>query len=230
MALPRTPEPELMDGAEQVEAYAAADFHASDQAMVERLAHLCGEQPGPRLVDLGCGPGNISFLLARRFPQAAVLGLDGAPRMLRTAEQRLAAEPALAGRLHFAQALLPLVEASPLPAGFRAGGFTAVLSNSLLHHLHDPLGLWSSVARLAAPGAFVYVQDLRRPPSAAAVEELVAASMADAPEVLRRDYRASLHAAFTPAEVTDQLRQAGLAGLRVEPLGNCYLEVWGRLP
>jgi len=224
MALPRTPEPELMDGAEQVEAYAAADFHASDQAMVERLAGLCGNDPGPLLVDLGCGPGNISFLLARRFPRAAVLGLDGAPRMLRTAEQRLAAEPALAGRLRFEQALLPLA------AGFSAGGFSAVLSNSLLHHLHDPLGLWTSVARLAAPAAFVYVQDLRRPPSAAAVEELVAASMADAPEVLRRDYRASLHAAFTPAEVTDQLRQAGLAGLRVEPLGNCYLEVWGRLP
>jgi len=229
MALPRTPEPELMDGAEQVEAYAAADFHASDQAMVERLAHLCGEQPGPRLVDLGCGPGNITFLLARRFPQAAVLGLDGAPRMLRTAEQRLAAEPALAGRLHFAQALLPLVEASPLPAGFRAGGFTSVLSNSLLHHLHDPLGLWSSVARLAAPAAFVYVQDLRRPPSAEAVEALVAAAMADAPAVLRRDYHASLHAAFTPAEVADQLHRAGLTGLRVEPLGDCYLEVWGRL-
>jgi trans-aconitate 2-methyltransferase len=230
MALPRTPEPELMDGAEQVEAYAAADFHASDQAMVERLAHLCGEQPGPRLVDLGCGPGNISFLLARRFPQAAVLGLDGAPRMLHTAEQRLAAEPALAGRLRFEQALLPLVEASPLPAGFMAGGFTAVLSNSLLHHLHDPLGLWSSVARLAAPGAFVYVQDLRRPPSADAVEALVAAAMADAPEVLRRDYRASLHAAFTQAEVADQLAAAGLAGLQVEPLGETYMEVWGYLP
>jgi trans-aconitate methyltransferase len=224
MALPRTPEPELMDGAEQVEAYAAADFHASDQAMVERLAGLCGNDPGPLLVDLGCGPGNISFLLARRFPQAAVLGLDGAPRMLRTAEQRLAAEPALAGRLRFAQALLPLAAESPL-----AGSFSAVLSNSLLHHLHDPLGLWTSVAQLAAPGAFVYVQDLRRPPSADAVEALVAASMADAPEVLRRDYRASLHAAFTPAEVAAQLAHAGLAGLRVEPLGDGYLEVWGWL-
>ena len=223
MALPRTPEPELMDGAEQVEAYAAADFHASDQAMVERLAGLCGEDPGPLLVDLGCGPGNISFLLARRFPQAAVLGLDGAPRMLRTAEQRLAAEPALAGRLRFEQALLPL------PASYGAGEISAILSNSLLHHLHDPLGLWTSVAQLAAPGAFVYVQDLRRPSSDAAVEALVAASMADVPEVLRRDYRASLHAAFTPAEVAAQLADAGLAGLRVEPLGDCYLEVWGWL-
>jgi hypothetical protein len=86
------------------------------------------------------------------------------------------------------------------------------------------------VAQLAAPGAFVYVQDLRRPASEAAVEQLVAASMASAPEVLRRDYRASLHAAFTPTEVAVQLQQAGLQGLRVDSLGDCYLEVWGRLP
>jgi trans-aconitate methyltransferase len=234
MALPRTPEPELMDGAEQVEAYASADFEASDQAMVERLAHLCGDDPGPQLADLGCGPGNISFRLARRWPAAQVLGLDGAPRMLAIAEQRLAAEPELAGRLHFQETLLPLPESPPLPATFsagcfRTGCFSAVVSNSLLHHLHDPLGLWQAVAQLGAPGAFVYVQDLRRPASAAAVEELVAAAMADAPEVLRRDYRASLHAAFTPAEVAAQLRQAGLEGLKVAPLGDCYLEVWGRL-
>jgi hypothetical protein len=56
----RIPEPELMDEAGQVLAYAQADFAASDAAMVERLAQLCGEDPGTALVDLGCGPGNIS--------------------------------------------------------------------------------------------------------------------------------------------------------------------------
>lgn len=224
MALPRTPEPELMDGPDQVAAYAAADFGASDQAMVERLGALCGDAPGPWVLDLGCGPGNISFRLARRWPGAQVLGLDGAETMLAVARQRLAAEPALAGRLRFVQELLPLPRTTPL-----AGSWSTVVSNSLLHHLHDPLGLWQSVLRLAAPGAFVYVQDLRRPASAAAVDTAVDAAMAGAPELLRRDYRASLHAAFTPAEVQGQLRQAGLHGLRVDPLGDRYLEVWGRL-
>jgi hypothetical protein len=70
---------------------------------------------------------------------------------------------------------------------------------------------------------------LAEPLTPLALEALVAASMADAPEVLRRDYRASLHAAFTPAEVAAQLADAGLAGLRVEPLGDTYLEVWGWL-
>ncbi|MFN5160642.1 MAG: PIG-L family deacetylase, partial [Cyanobacteriota bacterium] len=71
----RTPEPELMEQADQVAAYAAADFAASDRALLERLIERFGPDLGARLVDLGCGPGNISFLLAERFPAAEVLGL-----------------------------------------------------------------------------------------------------------------------------------------------------------
>jgi trans-aconitate 2-methyltransferase len=66
----RTPEPELMEEAAQVKAYAAADFSASDGAVVERLAALASAAginldttPGALLVDLGCGPGNISLRL-----------------------------------------------------------------------------------------------------------------------------------------------------------------------
>jgi hypothetical protein len=62
------------------------------------------------------------------------------------------------------------------------------------------------------------------------VEALVQRHAADAPPVLQRDYRASLHAAFTPEEVRGQLRAAGLAGsLQVAPTDDRYLEVWGRL-
>ena len=117
----RIPEPELMDEAGQVLAYAQADFAASDAAMVERLAQLCGDDPGPALLDLGCGPGNISLLLAARWPAAKVLGLDGAPRMLAVARERLAvAPPELAERLSFEQALLPLAAAGELEAHFSA--------------------------------------------------------------------------------------------------------------
>ena len=214
-----------MDGLEQVRAYSAADFNDSDQAMCERLAELCGGDPGPQLVDLGCGPGNITFRLARSWPGAAVLGLDGAPQMLAVARQRSATQPELAGRLLFEQALFPLVD-----PGEWEGAFSMVVSNSLLHHLHDPAVLWQTVAQLGAPGAFIYVQDLRRPVNAEAVEALVAIEMASAPEVLRRDYRASLHAAFTVAEVREQLEHAGLAAqLQVAPLQERYLEVWGQL-
>jgi SAM-dependent methyltransferase len=105
-----------------------------------------------------------------------------------------------------------------------------VLSNSLLHHLHDPQVLWRSVSQLAVPGACVYIKDLRRPSSAQAALELQRLHLADAPAVLQNDYIASLHAAFTPEEVELQLQEAGLADqLQVTALEDRYLEVWGQL-
>jgi hypothetical protein len=51
-----------------------------------------------------------------------------------------------------------------------------------------------------------------------------------APEVLQHDYLASLHAAFTPEEVAQQVQAADLAReLQVAPLEDRYVEVWGRL-
>lgn len=215
-------EPELMDGQDQAQAYASADFAAGDQAMVDRLLARFGADLGPRLLDLGCGPGNITFRLARACPAATVVGIDGAAAMLRIAEQRRAADPAGA-TIRFEQQQLPCPE-------WPEAGFSAVVSNSLLHHLHDPAVLWSSVQRLGAPGAVVQVHDLQRPPDAAAAVALVEARMAGAPEVLRRDFHHSLHAAFTPEEVERQLAEAGLGQLTVAVVDELHLEVWGRLP
>ena len=228
----RVPEPELMEEAAQVRAYAQADFSAGDAAVLERLAGLAAkaglaiERPGALLIDLGCGPGNISFRLLERYPEAQVVGVDGAAAMLQVAEQRQRALGAAGSRLTLACHTLP---SAALEQGELAGRCTALVSNSLLHHLHEPAVLWCTVRALAGPGAFLYLRDLRRPATPAAAEALLALHLPDAPAVLQRDYLASLHAAFTPDEVETQLQQAGLDTLQVAPLDDRYLEVWGQL-
>lgn len=42
-----------------------------------------------RAVDLGCGPGNSTALVAERFPDATVTGLDTSPNMITAARKRL---------------------------------------------------------------------------------------------------------------------------------------------
>ena len=89
----RTPEPELMNEPQQVKAYAAADFASTDQALVERLDQLLRDADrwpahGDCLIDLGCGPGNISERLARRWPRCTVVGVDAAEQMILEAEDR----------------------------------------------------------------------------------------------------------------------------------------------
>ncbi len=224
----RVCEPELMDGAEQARVYAAADFSATDQAMVERIALCFGSRVGERILDLGCGPGNITFRLASRYPSSQVVGVDGSGAMLAIAiarldqlreHQRQQGTPPR-GTVSFVQAVLP--------SSRLEGGYDAVVSNSLLHHLHDPQVLWSTVHQLASPGAAIYIKDLRRPADQATLERLVTTHAAGAPPVLQHDYRQSLGAAFTVQEVQDQLRQAGLEQLLVREAEDRYLEIIGR--
>ena len=50
------------------------------------------------------------------------------------------------------------------------------------------------------------------------------------PEVLRRDFRNSLFAAYTVAEVQSQVEAAGLGGLHVAAVSDRHLAVRGQLP
>jgi trans-aconitate 2-methyltransferase len=62
------------------------------------LARVPAERPS-RVVDLGCGPGNVTTLLAERWPEASVLGVDSSAEMIAAAERR-----AIPGRLGFEHA------------------------------------------------------------------------------------------------------------------------------
>ena len=214
----RCPEPELMNAVDQVAAYAAADFSAGDDVTIDRIHSLIAERPlgnNPVVVDLGCGPGNITLLLARLLPEARVIGIDGADRMLELARQR-AADQGLA--IEFLHQDLRQIR------GLKAD---LVVSNSLLHQLHDPLLLWRVTSELANRGCRVLHRDLRRPESMEELNHLQTLHLPDAPEVLLQDFRASLRAAFEPAEVAEQLRMTAMQQLSVQLEGDRYLVVSG---
>ena len=127
----RVPEPELMDQAEQARAYALADFDEPNQRFVDYFESTYPDLRTGAVLDLGCGPGDIVLRLATRHPGLVVHGLDGSAAMLHFACERLHENPALGGRVQFVEGVLPGA-ALPLAA------YDAVISNSLLHHLHEP--------------------------------------------------------------------------------------------
>jgi len=217
----RIPEPELMDDPEQARAYASADFSEPHQAFIERFAQCFPDHAPRRVLDLGCGAADITIRFARAWPDCELTGVDGAPAMLTLAHEAVA-RAGLERRVRLKEAHLP---AGTLP--HRA--FDTLISNSLLHHLHDPQVLWRALADHAAPRAAIFVMDLRRPDTRGQAGRLVQEYAGTEPEVLKRDFFNSLLAAYRPEEITVQLGQARLSGLRVEAVGDRHLIVHGHL-
>lgn len=222
----RVPEPELMDSEEQAAAYAGADFSGPHDLFVERFAARFPDFPPrngrpARVVDLGCGPADVTARFARAYPSVEILGVDAGANMLRHARERLERD-GLTGRVALDHRRLPD------PGLASAGPFEALLSNSLLHHLDDPSTLWSAVQALGAPGTAVFVMDLARPAGPEAARALTDRYATGEPEVLRDDFFHSLCAAYTPEEVLAQLGAAGLDGhLGVALVSDRHLTVSG---
>ena len=208
LKLPRTPEPEVMDDAEEVGAYASAATQAHlgeiDNTLVEQIVAL-GVTRG-RLLDVGCGPGNIALKIARRLPQVKVVGVDYSLRMVHVARGVVASQE-LGGR-----AILLSGDANRLPFGDKT--FDFVLSNSVLHHLRRPLAMLDEMGRVAMPEGIVLLRDLRRP-HRLLFPLHVGWFGRHYTGTMKKLYADSVRAAYSGAELGEMLRQSRLARARI---------------
>jgi ubiquinone/menaquinone biosynthesis C-methylase UbiE len=111
-----------------------ANHLAPLDAVLDRL-----EVPPRRVLDLGTGTGVAAIALARRFPEAEIVGLDLSPVMVAQAEKKLTAE--LRGRVRFETG-----DAERLP--YEDGAFELVT-------LANMIPFFDEVARVTAPGGSV---------------------------------------------------------------------------
>jgi ubiquinone/menaquinone biosynthesis C-methylase UbiE len=218
----RIPEPELMTGSEQSRAYAKADFAEPHDRCIallkESLPHLPAQG---HALDLGCGPADITIRFARAFPSWSVDGLDGAPAMLKYGQLALQ-QLQLQGRVRLLEAYLPDGDAP-------CDRYDLIFSNSLLHHLADPMVLWRSIQRWSTAGTQVFVMDLMRPDTPETATQLVTQYAANEPEILRHDFYHSLLAAYRITEVQQQLSGANLGYFSVKSVSDRHFIVWGEV-
>ena len=63
------------------------DLNAYSDSM-ERFCDLIGNER-PKILDLGCGPGNVTRLLKLRFPESEIIAIDLSPQMIEIARKQL---------------------------------------------------------------------------------------------------------------------------------------------
>ena len=206
----------------QAKAYATADFSVPHTNIVRRFQQAFPALPQQAtVVDLGCGPADITIRIAKLNRHFSIDAIDGSSAMLNLAKEMIA-KAGLATRIHLLQTILP--DLSVLSPAY----YDVAVSNSLLHHLHNPQVLWQTIKVIAKPGARVFIADLRRPNSKQDAIQIVQKHAANEPAILQRDFHNSLLAAFTLQELRDQITIANL-NFKVEPFGDYHVSISGTL-
>jgi ubiquinone/menaquinone biosynthesis C-methylase UbiE len=123
--------------------------------MSERLVDYLPGTPR-RILELGCGTGNLSLRLAGRFPDAALTVVDASEDMVALTRRRLDRHaPATAARARYVVARFEALEADD-------GAFDLATSCIALHHVVDKGALFARVRRwLSAGGTFRFADQLR---------------------------------------------------------------------
>jgi 2-polyprenyl-3-methyl-5-hydroxy-6-metoxy-1,4-benzoquinol methylase len=136
-----------------------------EQSAILRPATLglladCGVRPGMRVLDAGCGTGEVSLLLAEIVgPEGSVTAVDRAPEALEKGRDRAALRGA--DHVEFLEDdVATMTTDEP---------FDAVVGRLVLMHQPDPAGTLAHLAGLARPGALVAFAEILMPPQMPAV-------------------------------------------------------------
>jgi ubiquinone/menaquinone biosynthesis C-methylase UbiE len=103
--------------------------------------------PEPRILDAGCGTGEISSRLAELFPKASVLGVDIIDTHLELARSRYAR---LTSRLRFEHQSIFELDA-------RDQSFDLVVCRHVLHSIPQPERVIAELARVTRRGGYLHL-------------------------------------------------------------------------
>lgn len=120
----------------------------------KKIAEIINPKPYEKILDLGCGPGNLIIALKKREPATELTGLDIDPEILAIAKKKFATF----------QLAIPLIEgsATKIPTNEQ---FAVVVSSLMIHHLSLPekKAMLANAHRVLRPGGRFYLYDFGPP-------------------------------------------------------------------
>lgn len=201
----RVLEPEVMDSLTEAIEYDAMDFTEVNTAFAKRAIAL--GPPQGIILDAGTGTGRIPLLISQMRSKWQIIAIDAAKSMLEVAAQHVQ-EANLQSSIR-----LELVDAKSLP--YKDKHFDMIISNSLVHHLPNPLPFFKELKRVVKSNGGIFIRDLIRPANAEIMNALVDSIGEEYDEYQKKLFRDSLNAALTLDEVKQLISEVGLQQLKV---------------
>lgn len=191
----------------------------------EHALRLAGLHPGMRVLDIGSGPGDVSFVAARLVgPTGSVLGVDAAPEMIDLARARVA-EKGLSAMRFMQSAVDAITLDEPVDA---------VIGRLILMHLPDPAATLRHLSTFVRPGGIIAFSEIdvtaaRCVPDLPLFDKVIAGiARAFGAMGLSARFGATLHTVFAAAGLgVPQLTQGTPSGTAADADILAYAaEVW----
>ena len=231
----REAESELMNARDQVMAYAEGDFSIGEESFIGFISEFLRKKginlsSDDLIVDIGCGPGNITERLSLKWPEAKVLGIDGSKEMILKAEanknRNNLKSKLLKNKLQYHCADIKKLRLSDITSKER---INLLVSNSLIHHISNINDFFSSIESLSSGDTINFHKDLRRPNNKKIALDLKKECSKKYSDILANDFYASLKASYREDELKKIIRERNLNSLDVLKEGNQYLNVYGNV-
>lgn len=138
----------------------AGSYVRRHQRMAEKFGQECAEKLSShgfrnrRILDAGCGFGGTDMVLAKRFPEAEIVGIDLSEPLLHLANQNAQAAK-LERRAKFEIGDVEKIQ-------YENHSFDVVLNINMVHIVENPVQMLNEIERVLMPKGFLFIADLRR--------------------------------------------------------------------
>ena len=203
MTLSRVLEPEVMDSEQEAETYNDMDHSAVNTLFVSDLLESANANQFELkdILDLGTATALIPIELCSRLETCRVMAIDMSVSMLDLARYNIEAD----GMIERIQ--LGKVDAKAM--GYNDELFDCVMSNSIVHHLADPILCLREAVRVTCQGGLLFFRDLMRPELDEQVQSLVETYAGEETEHSKKLFDDSLRASLSLDEIQDLVEKLG---------------------
>ena len=211
-SLHRILEPEVMDTLEEAFEYDSMDHSQVNEVFCNDFFAARNLTDGVQILDVGTGTAQIPIAMCKRNNGIKITAIDLAESMLTLGNKNIQT-----ARLEDSITLVQ-IDSKKMP--YPDESFDQVISNSIIHHIPNPLECFKEMIRVTKKDGLLFIRDLLRPFSLVELHNIVNLHAGDATPKQKQLFTDSLHASLSLAEVREMVKLFGFEAFTVIQSSN----------
>ena len=218
--LNRILEPEVMDTLEEAFEYDSMDHSQVNEVFSTDFFAARIPNDDSQILDVGTGTAQIPIVICKRNSHLKITAIDLADSMIELGNKNIQAA-GLEDSITLAK-----VDSKSMP--YPDESFDQVISNSIIHHIPNPVACFKEMIRVTKKGGLLFIRDLLRPMFETELLTIVKLHAGDATPKQKQLFTDSLHASLTLDEVRDIVKLFGFDASCVIQSSNRHWTFTGR--